>query len=451
MPAGKQAAVLYTIAMSRMLTTIIGKVIQNVLHLFKGNAQSLPGLVIERISPQYITTMLGQLPQGVVLVTGTNGKTTTVKMVVELLAAQRLRVLTNPSGSNLTRGLVSCVLHNARWSGELPFDIAVLEIDEGYAKQLVTQVRPRYVLALNVSRDQLDRFGEVDAVAKLLEVPLRAAQEGVVVNADDPYLVAIANDLQVSGKVSVSTFGVSSNLRSVFPHDSALASVGSAVATMASASREKTPTIKPEVLLDSFTDDEVTYRVAGRSYDVHLRISGQHNYQNAAAALVLVRHLLPHVPMEKHIHTLTRISEAFGRGQVYTLPDGRQVKLVLVKNPAGFMQALASFAKPGKSFIIAINDNYADSRDVSWLWDVDFSSMPGKAVSVAAGSRGADMALRLSYDDIAVQEVVPVLPDVLERLTSGNKDTVIFATYTAMMELHGLLERQVSEGIYEAA
>src|ERR1700761_7651627 len=145
----------------------------------------MPGLVVETLVPGYLGTMLKQLPDGVIIITGTNGKTTTTKMVVEVLRANGKRVLTNPTGSNLTRGIISSVSQQAKRTGKLPFDIAVFELDEAYARQFTDVVRPRYVLGLNASRDQLDRFGEVDTVAKLISETMLSAAHGIITNADD--------------------------------------------------------------------------------------------------------------------------------------------------------------------------------------------------------------------------------------------------------------------------
>lgn len=415
--------------------TSAGKLMQLLMRQLRSDGQALPGLILERVNPKYLASMLAQLPQGVVLVTGTNGKTTTVKMVVDLLRSQGLKVLTNSSGSNLTRGLISSVLHNASWRGKLPYDIAVFEIDEGYARQFVAQVRPRYVLALNVLRDQLDRFGEVDAVARLLESALHSATEGVVVNADDPHLAAIGESMAKAGERKVSSFGVSNDLKQYFPHDGALASVGSASVAWSS-------TLTPDVLLVGFDKERVVYELGGQTHEVQLQIAGRHNYQNAAAALALVQRILPDVPPEQYIQRLAHITEASGRGKVYGLPSGQRVQLVLVKNPAGFLQSLASYVEPGRSIAIAVNDNYADSRDVSWLWDVDFSALSGQKVQLTTGSRAADMALRLQYDGVEVTEVVPSLDEALGRMETLGNDVLIFATYTAMRQLHTMLIRK---------
>jgi len=147
-----------------------------------------------------------------------------------------------------------------------------------------------------------------------------------------------------------------------------------------------------------------------------LKISGQHNYLNGAAALALVGNLMPEVKIEDLVNQLAEVSLAFGRGEKYRLPGGAVIELVLIKNPASFTQALASYGAAKANLMIAINDNIADGRDVSWLWDVNFESLDAKKVALTSGTRAADMALRLSYDDIKTAEVETDLTKAVNKL-----------------------------------
>jgi len=208
--------------MHRFIGTAIGKSVRGLTRLKGTGGHALPGLVVERLLPRYLASMLAQLPDGVVVITGTNGKTTTTKMVVELLRANGKRVLTNPTGSNFTRGIISSLTHQAKLSGHLPFDIGIFELDEAYARHFVAQVKPKWVLALNVMRDQLDRFGELDTAARLIADTMLEATEGVIINDDDARLVAHA--LQANKHTMY--FGVAPKLRQYFPVDDELVAVG---------------------------------------------------------------------------------------------------------------------------------------------------------------------------------------------------------------------------------
>lgn len=410
--------------------TLIGKTIRAALRFRRGGGQALPGLVIARLFPAYVPSMLAKLPGGVVIITGTNGKTTTTKLTTEILKASGLKVLTNPTGSNLVRGIASSLAQHARWSGRLPYDIAVLEVDEAAAKAFTEMVAPRWTVALNVSRDQLDRFGEVDTIATYIKDALGRTTEGVIINANDPNLKQAARGL----KIPVRYFGASGKLKKYFPDDYELAAVDSPV-----KSREKPEIKDADVELADFRENHVKFRIDGKLLPAELKLSGQHNYLNGAAALALCRKLLPAVPPKTLVSQLAEVELAFGRGEKFLLKNGAEIELVLVKNPASFTQALASYNAKDANLMIAINDNIADGRDVSWLWDVNFAPLGGQTVFLASGKRAADMALRLSYDDIKTANIEPALPKAVKLLAEESGPKVILSTYTAMLQLYKLL------------
>lgn len=408
--------------MQRLIGTTIGKTVGAAARL-RGGGQALPGLVVEKVLPGYITAMLSHLPGGVVLVTGTNGKTTTTKIIVDLLTSGGKRVLTNSTGSNMTRGIASGLAKQATVFGKLHFDIAVFEVDEASARRLIAKVKPTWVVALNVSRDQLDRFGEVDTVADLIGDVMSSAITGVVANGNDPYLA----DLSGKVKVPVDYFGSAAALGKYFPSDQDLVSVGSKSKSLS--------TNKLAVELAGFDGQTAKYKIGGKIHPAKLKLNGQHNFLNAAAALTIARRLMPERTDGQLVADLQSISTAFGRGEVYDLSDGK-VELVLVKNPAGFRQALASYADQNAKFMLAINDNIADGRDVSWLWDVDFTPLAGKQIAVTSGQRAADIALRLKYDGILTNKIEPNLRKGLSELRGQKGSKIIFATYTAMTKLY---------------
>ena len=172
----------------------LGKFVRRVSRL-RGGGSALPGLVVEKIDPGFMRRTLSTLPHGVAVVSGTNGKTTTTKMVVELLESQGLKVFTNRTGSNFTRGVAAALLGEVDWRGRLDADVAVLELDEAHAVHFVNQVPPRYCLLLNVLRDQLDRFGEIDKTAQLLQHIASKTTGTVVLNREDPRVARIAETL----------------------------------------------------------------------------------------------------------------------------------------------------------------------------------------------------------------------------------------------------------------
>lgn len=423
----------YNRIVKRFIGTAIGKSVRGLAKLRGSGGHALPGLVVEKLLPDYLALMLEQLPEGVVIITGTNGKTTTTKMVTELLKFNGKRVLTNPTGSNFTRGIISSLAHKARITGRLPYDIGVFELDEAYARHFVALVKPRWVLALNVMRDQLDRFGELDTAAKMIADTMHEATEGVVVNDNDQRLVDYAKK---SGKPTT-YFGVSEKLRKHFPVDDELVAVTNKPKKQLSHQRL--------VELVDFKDQQATFAMSGQKYKVDLKITGQHNFQNAAAALAIAYVLLPQASARNLVQQLGSVLPAFGRGQHFVLKDGSKLELILVKNPAGFRQALASYPVNQKPAMFAINDNYADGRDTSWLWDVDFSRLAGKNVPLTSGTRAADMALRLSYDNIKVKHIEPELQAALKAFCNLRGDKLLITTYTAMLKFYKTLKNQAGK------
>lgn len=411
--------------MSRqILSTLIGKTVKQAARL-RGGGSALPGLVIEKIDPGFIARTLAQIPHGVVVISGTNGKTTTTKIVVELLEAAGLKVFTNRTGSNFSRGVAAALLGEVDMRGRLDADIAVLELDEAWAVKFVQLVPPRYSLLLNVMRDQLDRFGEIDTAAGFLAKIAQATTDTVVLNRDDPRIYR----LHQKTAADVAFFGTTDQLLELMPTDDAL-KTGQAQANQ---------TAPADVLLTDIDKQTATFHIDNAKHAVQMRLNGVYNLLNAAAALSLVRQITGEkAELTTLLGALSDVAPAFGRGETIVI-DGTPIELILVKNPSGFRLSLLSFADGTADTMIAINDNYADGRDVSWLWDVDVSRL--EQVAVVSGVRAHDMALRLEYDDITPEIIEPDLAAALEKLLAHHprKPKHIYCTYTAMMRLRKLL------------
>ena len=409
-------------------TTLLGKAVREVAKL-RGGGSALPGLFVETIDKDFISRCLAQLPQGVVLISGTNGKTTTTKMVVELLEGQGLKVFTNRTGSNFTRGVAAALLGDVDMNGNLSADIAVLELDEAHAVHFVREVKPRFSLLLNVMRDQLDRFGEIDATARMLQTIATETTDAVVVNREDPRLLAMSHDLPEN---KVSYFGLDPNLRNQFPSDDDMRG--------SSATSKRVP--KAISVLEHVDGHTAIFSMDAKKVTATLKLEGIYNVFNSVAAVALVRSIVGDtIDTNKLVTTLESITPAFGRGEKLMV-DGQPLELVLVKNPGGFRLGLSSFDPEGYANMIAINDNYADGRDMSWLWDVEFESLkPG--ISHVAGVRAYDMALRLQYDEIEVNVVEPDLPKALKSFIQANSSQPkrIYCTYTAMLALRRELSK----------
>ncbi len=410
----------------QMISTIIGKSVKKVAKL-RGGGSALPGLVIEKIDPKFIQRTLADLPQGVVIISGTNGKTTTTKIVVELLESVGLKVFTNRTGSNFSRGVAAALLDEVNIRGKLDADIAVLELDEAWAVKFVQIVRPRFSLLLNVMRDQLDRFGEIDNTAALLQKIAEATSDTVILNRDDPRIFKISEHIQAK-KVF---FGTTSELLQLMPTDDTL-KYGNAVANQS---------VVADVLLKKINAQQATFQIENKEIDVDLQLTGVYNLLNAAAAVALARQIAGPEITDTILSALENIKPAFGRGETIYL-NGTPIELILVKNPSGFRLALLSFAKNNNATMIAVNDNYADGRDVSWFWDVDFSLL--KNVAMISGARAYDMALRLQYDDISIGKIDTNISKALEDFINTDPDEPkqIFCSYTAMTTIRRLLSEK---------
>ncbi|MEE8733890.1 MAG: MurT ligase domain-containing protein [Bifidobacterium crudilactis] len=462
---------------------LVGKGIRLLSRLTRHGGSAFPGKVIEALDPGFLARSLAQLPLGVVLVSGTNGKTTTTRMVASMLGDQGLKVFTNPTGSNFTRGVVSALLGSVNAAGKLNADIAVLELDEAYAVHFVKQVKPRFSLLLNVMRDQLDRFGEIDNTARLLSHVAESTTGTVVLNREDRRIAALAQC--VPEDTSVRYFGLSEALKDAFPSDDDMHADDTSTQTPARAehteddddsaqSSEQRPTavgsrqssshaievsagslLLPmgtpvaDVTLVSVGKQYAQFEMDGVTRGTSVKLEGLYNLFNAAAALTVVRAVQRSSGTEHEadddslLSSLSGVTPAFGRGEVIDY-RGVPVELVLVKNPMGFRLALQSFDPQGCDTMVVINDEFADGRDMSWLWDVDFTSLRAEGVAMVSGVRAWDMALRLEYDEVPVSGVETNPAHALDAFLAGNQDSPqrpkrIYCTYTAMLKIRSAL------------
>jgi len=414
--------------MARPAHIILAKILRKGLRLSGGHGSALPGRIIEQLDPHFLARTLAPLPEGVVVVTGTNGKTTTTHMLVHLLRAQGKRVLTNPSGSNLTRGLISTIVEHSSTSGNLPFDIAVFEVDEAYAPLLARKVPLRLLLALNVMRDQLDRYGELDATATYIAKAAELAKT-VVVNGNDVLLTAKTNAHQ--GRL---LFGLASHL---------LAQLSSEDNLYAKAQRSAKPQkLDAEIVDFSTTETHAMYTLnsGGEQVSGSLPVLGLHNALNACAAIFTTKILIPPANLKECASELRNFQPAFGRGETLRI-EGKDLTVALIKNPSGFTQNLSTFVRPGVgAVLIVINDEYADGRDVSWLWDVQIDKLKNfKGKIFVGGCRRFDMALRLKYAAVPFEVVDTDESDEMMRVilasSQWKEHLLIIPTYTAMLAI----------------
>jgi UDP-N-acetylmuramyl tripeptide synthase len=434
-------------------------------------------LIADRIDPALLTKLTAQLEHGAIVVAGTNGKTTTARMIADILEHAGQRVVHNRSGSNLVRGVVSTFAAQASLAGQLRGEIAVIETDEAAFPEVVRLVRPRVILLNNLFRDQLDRYGELDTIARKWRASLREldASTTIVVNADDPALVTVSSDLE-SPRV---TFGLNEGRYRLdaLPHaaDAATCRVCGAdlayhalyVSHLGDWYCPSCGRARPSLHLsghdielhgvDSLTIS-VTNAETDRTERFEIGVPGLYNAYNTLAAVTVARA----VGVDSLVirEALAQFRSAFGRIERVTWRD-RHLTLALVKNPVGFNEVLRMLtAETGGLTVptmIAINDLYADGRDVSWLWDVDFELLAeGDGQLSTTGLRGADMTNRLKYAGVDAQRISSLpanldagLDAFVESVPAGGS-AYILPTYTAMLEIRRLLaDRGAVESFWE--
>lgn len=416
----------------KLVVIVFGKFAIALLKLLGKSGSALPGLIVEKLYPKLLEKQLDQLEKGVIVVTGTNGKTTTTKALVYLLEQSGLRVLTNPTGSNFTRGVYATLLKYSSWTGQMNYDIAVLELDEAFSRRFAKRYNPNYVLALNVMRDQLDRYGEIDTTAQMIGETISYAKKGAILNADDKRIA----DLASKSQAEVFYFSIDPRYRSEVPTDDEMH------IKHPKRIKHKKHGLRSVAILAGYDHGHIAFQVDDGLFHTSTKIAGLHNALNITAALSTALVVAPQMEPQFLVPTIKDIPTAFGRGEVITAGNAA-ITLVLVKNPSGLRQSLRSYShEKYDEMIFAINDDFADGRDVSWLWDVDFSSIRDKQHVTTSGVRGYDMALRLQYDD-KPSETTEEIDILVDRLVKSEQisTTIVYCTYTAMLALRKSLAR----------
>lgn len=424
---------------SRILV-FFSKLLIKILRITGRNGSALPGLMIEKIYPEFLEKNLKPFHKKIIIVTGTNGKTTTTKMLSTALVGSGKTIITNGTGSNMTRGLISTLVDHMSYFGSLKeVDWFVLEMDEAYAPLFTKKVNPKVVLALNVLRDQLDRYGEIDRTAKLIESAAMNA-EVFVYNAIDPLLADAALRLK-QHKVDTYSFSVSSSLVRHVENEQTLHSQH-----IKSLKKDDTNSILEKLEdINNLQQLHVKSSVLNENLIFMIPIEGFYNALNAAAVVSVLSVVSESKQLHAAVNSLAKMEAPFGRGERLTIND-KIVTVALVKNPSGFMGNLETFVKgrSGEAVLFVINDKFADGRDVSWLWDVNFEEMISKDSDLdiyVSGSRAYDMSLRLKYDSIDAKITTNVNNAISEILNSDHRSITVIPTYTALFEVRMALSK----------
>ena len=434
----------------------------------RGGGTTLPGRVLLRMEPEAIARLGAGLTGGSTIISATNGKTTTAGMVAAILAAEGRPPVHNRAGSNMTWGVATALLEQRGAEG-------LFEVDEAWLPRVAQQLHPRLIVLGNLFRDQLDRYGEMEALAEewAKAVALAPAGTGLALNADDPLIADLGRDPDTERpRDGVLCFGIEDHSQALpelqhafdakhcrrcgHPYAYEVAFVGHLghySCPNCGAQRPRPDVAATRIELRGMEGSAATVRVPGGEIEVELPLPGLYNVYNALAAISAALRL--GVEAERIAAALRDMRAAFGR--VETIPVGeKRVSILLIKNPAGANEVLRTLKLEAEAqaagsggqaaeidLWVALNDRVADGRDVSWVWDADFEVLTDAVRRVTcAGTRAPEMALRLKYagwpeDRIAVE---PDIATSLDAAVAAAEDRLFaLPTYTALLELRKLL------------
>jgi UDP-N-acetylmuramyl tripeptide synthase len=446
----------------------LARVVGALSRLRGGGATSAPGKVLMRLQPDAIGALGARLTRGSVLVSATNGKTTTATMAAGILQSAGVALVHNQAGANMAGGIATTLLGAARPRGGMRGELGLFEVDELWLTSLAEQLHPRTILLGNLFRDQLDRYGELETIADSWERALSSGEAQLVLNADDPLIADLGREHH-----SALYFGV---------EDDSLALAGMAHAADAKHCRRcgapyvfdavylghlghyhcpscgqsrPTPAVSAtDVHLEGVRASRFHLHTPAGAVEVSLALPGLYNVYNALAAAALATAL--EVPLETIAAGLSSTLPAFGRAETVILSashngsggEGRPMRIMLVKNPAGANEVLRTLAlEPGEHDLLGVlNDQIADGRDVSWIWDADFELLAGRVRRfTCSGTRAADLATRLKYAGVEparinVQvDLARALGEAAAAQPDGGAPLYALPTYTAMLALRELL------------
>ncbi len=399
-----------------ILAVLVAKLIHFTVRLFKlGGGSAAPGLIALKIDPELITHLASKIPQNIVI-TGTNGKTTTSKLIAHFAKVQKLKIIHNQTGSNLERGIASTLIHSSN------SDLGIWELDEAAFNTVAAKLNPTMIIFLNTFRDQLDRYGEVDSVIKNWEKTISKLKKDTVliVNGDDTNTKKLASGF----KGRVIRFGLETD-------------------KIAGESSTDKTAIKlniqaQDIDLDGLSGSSFELKIENLKLKISLPLPGIYNIYNFLAAFAAGLELKLNSGLI--LDSLKSFTPAFGRAEKFD-----HGVIYLIKNPVGATQILHTLVpnlKSGDVLLIALNDQVADGADVSWIWDVDWEKLKLKVV--CSGTRAYDLALRLKYAEIDEKNIT-IQPNLEQAFGMASQDLTgklyILPTYTAMLELQKLLAK----------
>jgi UDP-N-acetylmuramyl tripeptide synthase len=427
----------------------------------RGGGTTLPGRMLIRMAPDAIDRLASQLDRGSIVVSSTNGKTTTAGMVAGILKAAGREPIHNRAGSNMHWGVATALLEQ---SG----DEGLFELDEAWLPRVAPHLRPRLLVLGNLFRDQLDRYGELERLADEWAV-LVAELEGsceFALNADDPLIADLGRDRELRRRPGVTYFGIEDTTQALpelqHAHDAKhcrrcgapysyerafVGHLGHYICPNCHADRPTPDIAATEIELHGISGSSVRVTTPEGELELELPLPGLYNVYNALAAVAAG--LRSGIPLQQVRQGLESMQAVFGRVETIEV-SGKSVSILLIKNPAGANEVLRTLAlessNGGIDLWLALNDRIADGRDVSWIWDADFELLSrGVRRVICAGTRAPEMALRLKYagwPQDAIEVVEPIEASVDAAVSAAPSRLFALPTYTALLELRTLLARR---------
>ncbi|MBI4532407.1 MAG: DUF1727 domain-containing protein [Candidatus Melainabacteria bacterium] len=423
-----------------------------------GLGSNLPGRLARHLSPNVLSRLVAQCRQGTIVVSGTNGKSTTSGLIHSILQRTGHKVVHNRQGANLVTGITAAVVECSSWDGKLDVDYCLFEIDEATLPVVASEVQFSAVVVTNLFRDQLDRFGELDTTAKLIGQGISLSSCQAILNADDPNVaqlspqssrlyygiesLALGSEMVTSlGQVELAYCG---QCGSEYSYDRRFYGQLGHYRCLSCGTTRQSPQVAAYEVNVKPGGSTFVLKTPLEEITIELSLPGLFNVYNAlAASAVAVWLKIPGVTIADGLRNYITL---FGRSERFSL-DGKLLVVQLIKNPAGCSQVVASVARDNVArVLIAINDNLADGRDISWLWDADFEQLNGCTKEiVVSGHRAHDMALRLKYAGFNPKQitVIQTLNEALRhalRATQAGETLWILPTYTCLLELQKIFK-----------
>lgn len=431
-----------------------------------GGGTSLPGMVARRIDPTVLQTVMAASTAKKIVITGSNGKTTTSRMIAEMAKESGYRLSHNRSGSNLLQGVTSVAVNFASLAGHLESDVLIFEIDEGTMQHVVPEIQPDVVVITNIFRDQLDRFGELYAVARSLEKVLEDLPDTstIILNGNDPQVANFGQHARAKRLF----FGLNTNdVGTPVPDISAdvircihcQEDLDYKVAYLSHLGLYRCPNCGytlPELDIAAtsvkLADDgkgptQVTLSTPQGEVHIELPLPGVHNVYNAAAAIGAA--MAVGFPTAKLPVALTKLQPAFGR--LEEIKAGEQtIYLAFVKNPTSFNLIMRLIMQhPGqKHLLLAASHTVVDGEDFSWLWDLEIEEMAPTVVdAICSGNKPEELAMRIKYAEVPVEQI-RMIEDREQALDAALKNAgpggtlYILATYSPTQELRRIMQKR---------